>query len=53
MADRHPLRVTWPDDLADQVRAGVATGQYANEDTPNSDSIHLPEGWRRSPTIRG
>ena len=31
MADRHQLNVTLPDDLADQVRARVASGQYASE----------------------
>lgn len=31
MADSHQLNVTLPDDLADQVRAKVASGQYASE----------------------
>jgi len=31
MADRHQLNVTLPDDLAEQVRAKVASGQYASE----------------------
>lgn len=31
MADRHQLSVTLPDDLAAQVRARVASGQYASE----------------------
>lgn len=31
MADRHQLIVTLPDDMADQVRARVASGQYASE----------------------
>jgi antitoxin ParD1/3/4 len=31
MADRHQLSITLPDDLADQVRAKVASGQYASE----------------------
>lgn len=31
MADRHQLIVTLPDDLADGVRAKVASGQYATE----------------------
>ena len=31
MADRHQLSVTLPDDMADQVRARVASGEYANE----------------------
>ena len=31
MADRHQLSVTLPDDLAEQVRAKVASGQYASE----------------------
>ena len=31
MADSHQLQVTLPDDLADQVRAKVASGQYASE----------------------
>lgn len=31
MADRHQLIVTLPDDLADRVRAKVASGQYASE----------------------
>ena len=31
MADRHQLSVTLPDDLADQVRARVASGRYASE----------------------
>lgn len=31
MAGRHQLIVTLPDDMADQVRAKVASGEYANE----------------------
>lgn len=31
MADRYRLSVTLPDDLAEQVRAKVASGQYASE----------------------
>ena len=31
MADRHQLNVTLPDDLAEQVRAKVASGRYASE----------------------
>lgn len=31
MADRHQLIVTLPDDLADQVRAKVASGQFSSE----------------------
>jgi antitoxin ParD1/3/4 len=31
MADRHQLSVTLPDDLAAQVRARVASGEYASE----------------------
>ncbi|HEX8240864.1 MAG TPA: type II toxin-antitoxin system ParD family antitoxin [Allosphingosinicella sp.] len=31
MADRHHLIVTLPDDMADRVRAKVASGEYANE----------------------
>jgi Arc/MetJ-type ribon-helix-helix transcriptional regulator len=31
MADSHQLSVTLPDDLADQVRAKVAPGQFASE----------------------
>lgn len=31
MADRHQLSVTLPDDVAEQVRARVASGLYASE----------------------
>jgi antitoxin ParD1/3/4 len=31
MADRHQLSVTLPDDLAEKVRARVASGEYASE----------------------
>jgi antitoxin ParD1/3/4 len=31
MADRHQFNVTLPDDMADQVRAKVASGQFASE----------------------
>ncbi|HYG49240.1 MAG TPA: type II toxin-antitoxin system ParD family antitoxin [Allosphingosinicella sp.] len=31
MADRHPLNITLPGDLADQLRARVESGQYASE----------------------
>jgi putative addiction module CopG family antidote len=31
MADSHQLSVTLPDDLADQIRAKVASGRFASE----------------------
>jgi putative addiction module CopG family antidote len=31
MADRHQFNITLPDDLAAQVRAKVASGQYTSE----------------------
>jgi putative addiction module CopG family antidote len=31
MADRHQLVVALPDDMADRVRAKVASGEYADE----------------------
>ena len=31
MADRHQINVTLSDDLAERVRARVASGEYANE----------------------
>ncbi len=31
MADSHHLSVTLPDDLADQIRAKVASGRFASE----------------------
>jgi antitoxin ParD1/3/4 len=43
MADRHQLSVTLPDDLAEQVRAKVASGQYASESDVVAEALRTLE----------
>jgi antitoxin ParD1/3/4 len=49
MADRHQLNVTLPDDMADQIRARVATGQYASESDVVIEALRTLED--REPTL--
>lgn len=58
MADRHRLSVTLPDDLADQVRARVASGKYANESDVVAEALrtledreHDVEHWLRTEAV--
>jgi putative addiction module CopG family antidote len=58
MADRHQLSVTLPDDLAEQVRAKVASGQYASESDvviealrTLQDSEQSVEQWLRTQVV--
>lgn len=43
MADRHQLSVTLPDDLAEQVRARVASGHYASESDVVAEALRTLE----------
>lgn len=43
MADRHQLNVTLPDDLAAQVRAKVASGEYASESDVIAEALRTLE----------
>lgn len=59
MADRHQLIVTLPDDLADRVRAKVASGQYATESDvviealrTLQDSEQSVEQWLRAEVVQ-
>lgn len=59
MADRHQLSVTLPDDLAEQVRAKVASGQYASESDvviealrALQDSEQSVEDWLRTEVVQ-
>ena len=47
MADRHQLSVTLPDDLAAQVRARVASGQYASESDVVAEALRTLEDRER------
>jgi len=58
MADSHQLNVTLPDDLADQVRARVASGQYASESDVVAEALrtledreHDVEHWLRTEAV--
>lgn len=58
MADRHQLSVTLPDDLADQVRARVASGRYASESDVVAEALrtledreHDLEHWLRTEAV--
>ena len=48
MADRHQLSVTLPDDLAEQVRAKVASGQYASESDVVSEALRTLQASEQS-----
>ena len=59
MADRHQLSVTLPDDLAEQVRARVASGRYASESDvviealrTLQDSEQSIEQWLRTEAVQ-
>ena len=43
MADRHQLSVTLPDDLAEQVRARVESGEYASESDVVAEALRTLE----------
>ena len=43
MADRHQLSITLPDDLAAQLRARVASGQYASESDVVAEALRTLE----------
>ena len=58
MADRHQLSVTLPDDLADRVRARVASAEYANESDVIAEALrtlddrdHDLEHWLRTDVV--
>lgn len=59
MPDRHQLSVTLPDDLAEQVRAKVASGQYASESDVVIEALRTLEDceqsveqWLRTEVVR-
>lgn len=43
MADSHQIKVTLPDDLADQIPARVASGQYASESDVVAEALRTLE----------
>jgi putative addiction module CopG family antidote len=58
MADSHQLSVTLPDDLANQVRARVASGKYASESDVVAEALrtledreHDVEHWLRTEAV--